>query len=95
MKLANRKRKDYRHALFLNRMRFAHLRTRTPIKTETQNPGAFAIVHFLIPRATLGIILTHHSGLPVQIQISGHADGHPEHQPRLVLFVALNGSAAV
>lgn len=76
-------------------MRFPHLRTRTPIQTKTQHPSPLPIMHLFIPSATFRRIVAIRRRLPMQIQIRGHPNGHPQHQPRRILFVPFHCAAAV
>ena len=60
------------NALLFDRMRLAHLRAKTSIKTKTKKPRPFSIVNLPVTRTAVSRILRRNSGFPVQIQVRCH-----------------------
>ena len=60
------------HALFLDRIRLAHLRTKGAIQAEADDPCAFAIAHLAIARTSLCRVRTGSCRATMQVQVGSH-----------------------
>jgi len=60
-------------SLFLDRVRFSHLRTEAPIQAEAQNPRPLPVMHLQIARLAFLRILACDRSLAVQVEVCRHS----------------------
>lgn len=65
---------DRGNALFLDRVRLAHLGTEATVQAEAEDPRSLAIAHLPVTSTALRSVCTRDGGSPMQVQVRGHPE---------------------
>ena len=76
------------NALFLDRVRLAHLSTEATVQAEAEDPRSLAVAHLPVTSAALRSICARHRGSPVQVQVGSHPEMESANQHRAHLSTA-------